>query len=236
MNIAVRTLTDPAEWARIPQLERAIWGNDDPVPASCIRVMVSLGGQVSIAFDPREPETWLGFTMSIGGCGADGAYLYSHQAGVVPERQGQGIGRLLKYHQNAWAHQAGYTRIRWTFDPLRARNAYFNVAVLGAEVSAYYPNYYGTMTSQLNSGLPSDRVLCEWAVPRPGCPASTAEPTLAIRIPADIGALKAQDPEHARYWRETVKGEFEKALQAGCHVVGFRNDPAPAYLLAAPQG
>lgn len=200
MDIAVRTLTDPAEWARIPQLEQAIWGNSDPGPAACIRVMVSLVGQVAVAFDPREPDRWLGLTMSIGGSDAGGPFLYSHQAGVMPERQGQGIGRLLKYHQNAWADQAGYKRIRWTFDPLRAGNAYFNVGVLGARISAYYPNYYGTMTSQVNRGLPSDRVLCEWAVPGPvRRPVSAVEPALAIRIPPDIGALKVRDPEHALY-------------------------------------
>ena len=236
MDIAIRTLTNPDEWADIPKLEQAIWGNDDPVPTSWMRVMVSLGGEVSVAFDPHQPGEFLGFTMSIGSCDAGGPFLYSHQAGVVPDHQGQGIGRILKYHQNAWAETAGYARIQWTFDPLRANNAYFNVAVLGADIVAYYPNYYGTMTSRLNRGLPSDRVLCEWRVPRPPRSASGAlNHSCAIRIPPDIGVLKVEDPDLGLRWRENVERQFQDALWAGLRVVGFAKHPYPAYLLAEPE-
>lgn len=230
-EILVRTLTDPRELARIPRLEQDIWGNDDPVPASWIRVMLSLRGEVSVAYTAEAPNQWLGFTMSIGGFDAEGPFLYSHQAGVIPERQGQGIGRLLKYHQNRWAEQAGYTRIRWTFDPLRALNAHFNIAVLGVRVMAYYPDYYGPMGSALNRGLPSDRLLCEWRVPCPTVPANPPH-SFKVYIPRDIGTLEIDDPVQALRWREVVRRQFEDALRAGLRVTGFTIDPFPAYLFA----
>lgn len=36
------------------------------MPASWLRVMLALGGEISVAVDPLHPNEWLGFTMSIG--------------------------------------------------------------------------------------------------------------------------------------------------------------------------
>ena len=54
--------------------------------------------------------------------------------------------------------------VTWTFDPLVRRNAYFNLAKLGAAVRAYHPNFYGEMDDGINGGDESDRVLVEWAL------------------------------------------------------------------------
>ncbi len=55
----------------------------------------------------------------------------------------------------------------WTFDPLVRRNAWFNIAVLGAEVAEYLPSFYGSMTDAINAGDESDRLLVAWDVGRP---------------------------------------------------------------------
>ena len=57
------------------------------------------------------------------------------------------LGRAMKLHQRAWAADHGLAWVTWTFDPLVRRNAWFNIAVLGAEVHEYLVDFYGPMTT-----------------------------------------------------------------------------------------
>ena len=57
---------------------------------------------------------------------------------------------------------ADFALMEWTFDPLEVRNAYLNIARLGAMVRRYEPNFYGTISSSLQGGLPTDRMVAEW--------------------------------------------------------------------------
>jgi predicted GNAT superfamily acetyltransferase len=66
----------------------------------------------------------------------DDRSLHSHITGIVGDHRGRGLGRLLKQHQREWALARGVHRITWTFDPLVARNASFNLRVLGARVGS----------------------------------------------------------------------------------------------------
>ncbi|MBS2553047.1 hypothetical protein KGQ19_39965 [Catenulispora sp. NL8] len=56
----------------------------------------------------------------------------------------------------------GIGTITWTYDPLISRNAYFNLAKLGAVAAEYHADYYGTMNDGVNAGGPTDRVLVRW--------------------------------------------------------------------------
>ena len=69
--------------------------------------------------------------------------MHSHITGVLPEYQSHGLGRLLKQHQREWAFARDVGHITWTFDPLVARNAHFNLRVLGTRVTEYLVNHYG---------------------------------------------------------------------------------------------
>lgn len=51
--------------------------------------------------------------------------------------------------------------MEWTFDPLEIKNAYLNIARLGAIVRRYLPNFYGLSSSPLQGGLPTDRLYAE---------------------------------------------------------------------------
>src|SRR5262249_37440554 len=53
---------------------------------------------------------------------------------------------------------------RWTYDPLLARNAWFNLMKLGAEATAFLPEFYGDMTDLLNVGDRSDRFEVRWSL------------------------------------------------------------------------
>ena len=52
--------------------------------------------------------------------------------------------------------------MEWTTDPLVRRNAYFNLAKLGAEAPEYLVNFYGEMQDGINAGEESDRLLIRW--------------------------------------------------------------------------
>jgi predicted GNAT superfamily acetyltransferase len=62
----------------------------------------------------------------------------------------------------------GYDLVTWTYDPLEARNAYFNLSKLRATATDYKTDYYGSMTGGPAAGLPTDRLWMEWAVKSPG--------------------------------------------------------------------
>src|SRR5205085_1868843 len=84
-------------------------------------------------------------------------YLHSHMLGVLPEYHNARIGRRLKLRQREEALSRGIALIEWTFDPLELKNAFLNIQRLGAIVRHYYPNQYGTTSSPLHGGLPTDR-------------------------------------------------------------------------------
>ena len=87
-------------------------------------------------------------------------------------------GRMLKLRQRDDALARGIDLIEWTFDPLEIKNAYFNMERLGAIVRRYVRNQYGTTSSHLHGGLPTDRCIAEWWIDsRPRRSDLTGEPS-----------------------------------------------------------
>src|SRR6185503_16234741 len=97
--------------------------------------------------------------------------------------------------------------IKWTWDPMMARNAHFNLNRLGAIVETYADNYYG-MDYNLDQaiGLPSDRLSATWlldsarvrALASGSTAATDSEPATKVSIPSAWTALVKQDPQRAR--------------------------------------
>jgi predicted GNAT superfamily acetyltransferase len=88
----------------------------------------------------------------------------SHMLAVHPDYRGQGLGFRLKRAQWQMVRHQGVDLITWTYDPLLSRNAYLNIAKLGAVCHTYLRNFYGDMRDELNVGLPSDRFQVDWWV------------------------------------------------------------------------
>ena len=88
--------------------------------------------------------------------------MHSHIAGVTSAARGRDLGFALKLHQRAWALRCGVPVINWTFDPLIARNAHFNLRKLGGRPVKYAVNYYGEMPDAINAGDETDRMLLRW--------------------------------------------------------------------------
>jgi predicted GNAT superfamily acetyltransferase len=86
----------------------------------------------------------------------------SHMMGIHPEHRDAGIGFALKRAQWQMVRHQGLDHITWTYDPLLSRNAYLNIAKLGAVCSMYRRSEYGELRDGLNAGLPSDRFQVDW--------------------------------------------------------------------------
>src|SRR6185436_9536941 len=81
----------------------------------------------------------------------------------------------------------GVETMFWTFDPLVARNAHFNLNRLGARIAEYIPNFYGSNTgSILHGALPTDRFVAEWQLSSAGRNARDAASPEGERPPADV--------------------------------------------------
>jgi len=225
----VRDLTNHAEFADAVHLQRMIWGWDDldVLPVRFFVVAKSIGGQVLGAFDG---EFMFGFCVAIPGVKPNGTvYLHSHMLGILPEYRDSNAGFLLKHAQKEKALARGIELIEWTFDPLEVKNAFFNMQKLGAIAREYVPNLYGTTTSRLQSGLPTDRLLAEWHVGR-----ARTEAIIEARIPIphDILLMKRSDPEQARDIQQNIRQRFQDLFASGLAVVGFeRSQNSGNYLL-----
>lgn len=64
-------------------------------------------------------------------------HLHSALVAVDPDVRDRGVGFRLKQHQRLWTLEREVSRIEWTFNPLLARNAYFNLCKLGAGLKSY---------------------------------------------------------------------------------------------------
>jgi hypothetical protein len=66
--------------------------------------------------------------------------------------RGMRLGERLKHYQRDIVREMGVEKMFWTFDPLVARNAHFNLNRLGASVAEYLPNFYGSNTGSILHG------------------------------------------------------------------------------------
>lgn len=161
MTISIKTPSTVDEFRMIEQLQAAIWGSRaEAVPAHLLLTIAKEGGIVQLMVDGVTP---IGFSFGFLSQTESGQLkLASHQAGVLPDYQGQSLGYRLKLAQREAALQQGLTLITWTYDPLLGQNARLNLHKLGAICRTYQPNLYGDMTDSLNRGLPSDRFRVDW--------------------------------------------------------------------------
>jgi len=162
-RIIVREPVSNMDYRRLMDVQLKIWVMPDYSEAVTYHALIAAhrnGGVVIGAF--RENDEAVGVVFSFPGYENGLIYLYSHLTGVTPEKRYRGIGYYLKLAQRKLALEKGYSLIKWTFDPLRSSNAYFNIAKLGVIARSFYPNYYGELQDELNRGMPSDRLIVEW--------------------------------------------------------------------------
>src|SRR6516164_11468629 len=160
-DVTIRSCHTIGEFEEMVELEVRVWGfgERDVVPSQMYVVAAKIGGQILGAF---VEDRMVGFALAYPGVRDGRPYLHSHMAAVLPEYRDLGIGRQLKLAQRDDALARGIPLIEWTFDPLQTRNAHFNICRLGVVVRRYLLDVYGSTSSPLHGGLPTDRLVAEW--------------------------------------------------------------------------
>lgn len=226
-GIEIRELTRIGDVHDAAAVLAAVWpGDRQAMPANLLRALEQSGNYLVGVYDG---ERIVGASAAFFGPPAERT-MHSHITGVLPEYQGQGVGRALKQHQREWALERGVGRITWTFDPLIARNAHFNLRVLGAHASAYLADHYGPMDDDVNRGDASDRLLVTWELAAPPAREPARDDVHAeVMIPADIELIRRETPAAAAAWRTVVRRMLTSALADGLRIAGF--DDVRGYLL-----
>ena len=248
----VRLLQHHKEFQECVRIQEEVWGDAfaGTVPASLLQAGQKVGAIVGGAFC-RESSVLQGFVFGLSGPRNGQVTHWSHMLAVLPKFRGRGIGQRLKRAQRGWALRQGIREMRWTFDPLVAGNAKFNMNLIGVSIESYEPDMYGDTASDLHA-FGTDRVIACWNLRRDpeGVEAPVVSDTDAsdfpyvnvsskgipsiqegiigaqtarvrIGIPSDIVGLHRVDPEGALRWRHATRAAFLECLQAGFVVGGF---------------
>src|SRR5690606_18937014 len=238
-RVVVRPLETPEEMRTGVALCRRVLRLAATDPAVSPRLLWALrrnGGSVMGAF---AGEQLIGFAYGFLGKDPESGELYHYsQAAVVDDDwQGRGVGRALKLGQRDYVlATTGITRMRWSYDPVRAANGHFNLDVLGARGRWFVRNLYGVDDMGRDLGHPSGRLLVEWELAGGPSPAATGrvpsrtpgwgETTvegddLFIGVPR-VWSSVAGDHERALAVRAAVSAAFEEAIAARYVAVSCR--------------
>jgi predicted GNAT superfamily acetyltransferase len=249
-DIVIRECVTIDELDSCVLLQREVFGLPDLEISPRRHLIVSrqAGGWTLGAFVDERIVGFVHHLVAVGG--GNDIFGYSHMMAVDQAFQNKGVGARLKWSQRERAIQEGRNFIKWTWDPMQARNAHFNLNRLGVTVSNYAENFYGTdyptspiPTSIEPAGIDSDRLFANWHLKSPRViylsSGSSAvreplqmKPEARIGIPANWIMLCRQDPPRAKQEQLRVRSEFLQAFRAGLIAAGFeRSVEQPCYLL-----
>ena len=248
-NVTFAPLTTVTDADRINQVIERTWGGQH-LDREVVRAL-ALSGNVS--WGAVDGEDLVGFVLGWAGVDDGGLHVHSHMLAAVPDHRHRGVGEALKLAQRAQALDQGIEVMRWTFDPMVARNAWLNVGKLGVVVDRFERDFYGTMSDSINEGERSDRFTVAWDLRREpggrsvdaprvdavthdegGAPVrSDIDPAqaAAIEVPGEYHDLREADPVSAAAWRDAVADAAEACLAA--HMLGVAFDRGrSAYVFA----
>ena len=243
-DLEIREVSSIDEYDACIKLQRDVFGLPDLEISPRRHLVVSreAGGWTLAAF---KEGTIVGFVHHLAAVRGGEIFGYSHMMAVAAEYQNLGVGAKLKWAQRARAMSEGRDFIKWTFEPMRGRNAHFNLNRLGVVIRDYAVNFYGTdyITNPIEKsagarGMDSDRVFASWDLRSPRVEAFAAgrefllpEPDQVIEIPGDFTTLLKSDPATAKREVLRVREEFLVLLGSGLVCRAFdRNADRPRYL------
>ncbi len=232
-GVRLRPADGVADRAGILEIVQVTWGAEGLMPPE---LLVALAESGNVPYGAFEADAMIGYVLGWAGMDPhDGLHLHSHMLAALPDRRHRGVGFALKLAQRAQCLDQGVHLVRWTFDPLIARNAWLNLGKLGAVADRFRRDFYGPMSDALNAGDRSDRLVVRWDLDRPPGPRAAPASARRLEIPREYTALRSADPAAAAEQREHVGAALAAAFDMGAIVAGF-DRAASAYLLADPGG
>jgi predicted GNAT superfamily acetyltransferase len=175
-NLRIRELRSLEDCRGVVAIQEEVWGRDgETVPASVLLVSAKRGGILlgvdagaPVVNGPARAGNLAAFVWSMPGVRDDGRRTHwSHMLAVLPAYRQHRLGERLKWSQREQALRQGAELIEWTFDPLQAANAHFNLRVLGGIGATYGVDVYGALAGPLHRGTPTDRLIVEWRISEP---------------------------------------------------------------------
>ena len=256
-SVTLRPLSTVEDAHAIDRVIGATWGAQH-LDHEVIRALAFSGNAPWGAVD--DGGRLVGYVLGWAGVDADGLHVHSHMLAALPDRRHRGVGYALKLAQRAHSLDLGIHIVRWTFDPLVARNAWFNLGKLGAIADRFERNFYAEMTDDINAGERSDRFAVRWDLdrdpgprvvavpadqlanlarsrtepPTPMFTGATRDDVAILEIPAEYHDLRAGEPELGSRWRDAFAEAAEACLERGLQAVGFDRDRS-AYVFARPE-
>jgi len=245
-EILIRECTTIQEFDTCIDLQREAFGLPDIeiTPRRHLIVSRQAGGWTLGAF---VADRMVGFVHHLAAVRSDNEIFgYSHMMAVARAYQNKGVGARLKWAQRERAIAEGRRYIKWTWDPMQARNAHFNLNRLGVVVDTYADNFYGVdyntdpqQAIENRPGLQSDRLFGNWyltssrvqSLSRGEAADQLAEPAASIAIPADWSTVIRTDVKRARAEQERVRSEFKSAFDEGLICAAFRRGEERSYYL-----
>ncbi|MET8468303.1 chorismate synthase [Streptomyces sp. NPDC006422] len=243
-EVTTSTVDDVAGLRAVADFLADVWRMPRTAPPFHTDVLHSVahaGGAVHAAWSGTDV---VGASVAVFGPPAERDVYSLAAAAATSDR---GIGHTVKQAQRAWALERGARTMRWTFDPLVARNARFNLVKLGAVASEYQVDFYGPMDDGINDGDETDRLTALWDLtadtphapdpvegradaavlakaPDGGPLAARDETRVWCRVPGDVVALRATDPDTALRWRHAVREVFTTAYAEGLRATAMSRD------------
>ena len=248
MDCSVIDIASTQDCARLAQVLARVWGFTESsavAPPDMLSALAHSGAYVSgVVVDGK---------IIGGGCAwpahVDGEWrLHSHVIGFLEGFRALGLGAQIKQHQRYFARERGMAAIQWTYDPLHAANARFNLVKLGARVLSFHEDLYGATQDTFGAGLGSDRFLVRWGVDDEPAAHDAAERKSILRvglagepvihrtdarhlraeIPPNIVSVRKGDHELAMAWRNAFAETVGCGVIGGAKVVGMADG---AYLI-----
>lgn len=256
VDVAIRRASGIEDYLAAVELQKEVWGDDAHVATLPMLLLANkYGGCVLVA--GQFPGRLIGFSFAILGSEAGKLFWWSHMTAVGEGYRNKNVGWRLKLKQRQEALASGIEKICWTFDPLQAVNAHFNIHKLGVVVRKYESNVYGVSGSPLHRGLPTDRLIAEWNLNServreriggensplilrdldriPRISSSGHEPNLGLNedvllleAPGNVTDLKQMDLERARRWQQNIRTACQHYFAGGFSITDFIRLDRPA--------
>lgn len=250
-EIVIRECTTIEEFDTCVSLQREVFHLPDLELSPRRHLIVSrlAGGWILGAFRAASGEL-VGFVHHLVAVHDAEITGYSHMMAVSAGYQNRGLGARLKWAQRERALTEGRNFIRWTFEPMQARNAHFNLNRLGVVIRSYGVNFYGwdAGTEAFADGkqfnIDSDRLIAQWELRTPRVeqcargerPRHAAAPVATVEIPPNWNQLRREDGLAAQSELLRVRSEFQTHFAAGLVCAGFEREGArPCYLFYSDE-